>query len=50
MLEDVRRIGWGGERAFTGAHRVFAEGGSESRDVDGFMEGHLLEMTTSPGR
>ncbi len=47
--EELDGKGRGHLQVFTGAHRVFVEGGSESIDVDGFMGGHLLEMT-SPGR
>ncbi len=32
------------------AHRVFSNGGNESRDVDGLMGGHLLETTTTSPR
>ncbi len=28
-------------------HHIFTEGEGESRDVDGLMGGHLLEMTMS---
>ncbi len=42
--------GRGHLQVFTWAHRVFTEGGSESRDVDDFMGGDLLETATSLGR
>jgi hypothetical protein len=48
--EELDGKGRGHLQVFTGAHRVFVEGGSERIDVDGFMGGHLLETTTSPGR
>jgi len=38
VMEDVRRVGWEGERALTGTHRVFAEDGRESINVDGLWE------------
>src|SRR5258708_14371499 len=50
MEDDVRRVGWEGVASIYRAHRVFAKGRNESRDVDGLMGGHLLEMTMSPAR
>ncbi len=46
----MRRVGWEGVASIYRAHRIFAEGRNESRDVDDLMGGHLLEMTTSPAR
>jgi len=48
--EGLDEEGRGHLQVFTWAHRVFTEGGSDSRDVDDFMGGHLLETATSPGR
>ncbi len=48
--EGLDEEGKGHSQVFTWAHRIFTGGGSESRDVDDFMGGHLLETATSPGR
>ncbi len=51
MCEGLDEEGKGHLQVSTWAHRVFTEGGSESRDVDDFMPGgYLLETATSPGR
>ena len=51
VVEDMWRVGWGGgESTYKNLQGCTAEGGSGSRDVDGFMGGHLLKLTMGPGR